>query len=602
MKLRWPRFGLPLLSRELAEQSAHARHYALRCLCAIVIFGIGFVAIRDVLVSDEFSGQMLLGRGIVLVDWVTSAQAFLILLFLPAMTCGAIAGEKERNTLAILLTTRLGPLTIILEKLASRLVVVFMLLLLSLPLFAVAYSMGGIGLPDLLSRVTGLVELSLFVASLSLMCSAWCGSTVSAFFMSYFVAGVLVFGAALVAGYSLVFQYGRPGPVAQHVLILACTVFFLTIATRSLISRAFVTSRNFILATFRGLDNLYTRMNVIVGNVVLVREKALLPADKPIAWRETAKKSLGTVRYLVRVLVAIELPTVFLLVSASEGANFELNRGNSVGSFLWFAIWIIAATLIAVSGASIVSGERTRQTLPVLISTPLRGDEIVRELFAGVRRLITVLWIPFATVAGYEFWFHLDSYRVGQATILERLICALAQMAVYPFLIGWMTFYLGTRVRSALWAILGSLFMILTLILLPYAGALAALWMDAHVEWVRVFAYSSPASIVVINEGAGAPLTYTLINFAVFGALTWLMRWHCLRNADRLLGRSETLHVTRSKNAPSQRAFSLPRAPRRHPDASPLVSETAGSIEGDGSCFQAHQNELADREKDSRPL
>ena len=199
--------------------------------CAIVIFGIGFGSVRDVLVANQISGQMMLGRGAVLVDWVTSAQAFLILLFLPAMTCGAIAGEKERNTLAILLTTRLGPLTIVLEKLASRLVVVFMLLLLSLPLFAVAYSMGGISLPDLLGRVIGLVELSVFVASLSLMCSAWCGSTVSAFFMSYFVAGSLLFGAAGVAGYRCVFHYGHPGPVAQHVLILAGTILFLAIAT-----------------------------------------------------------------------------------------------------------------------------------------------------------------------------------------------------------------------------------------------------------------------------------------------------------------------------------------------------------------------------------
>ncbi len=575
MKLRLPRFGLPLLSRELAEQSAHARHYVLRCLCALVIFGIGYIAARDVFLAEQPVGQLMLGRGATLVDWVTSAQAGLILLFLPAMTCGAIAGEKERNTLAILLTTRLGPLTIILEKLAARLVVVFMLLLLSLPLFAVAYSMGGISLPDLFGRVAGLVELSLFVASLSLMCSAWCGSTVSAFFMSYFVAGLLVFGAAGAAGYSLIYHYGHPGPVAQHVVIVLGTVACLWIATRSLISRAFVTPRNFILALFHGLDNLYTRMNVIVGNVVLVREKALLPEDQPIAWRETSKKSLGTVRYLVRVLVAIELPTVFFLVSASEGANIDLTRGYSVGGFLWFAIWIIAAMLIAVSGASIVSGERTRQTLPVLISTPLRGDEIVRQLFAGVRRLITVLWIPFATVAGYEFWFHLGTFRVTQTTVLERLICSAAQMAVYPFLIGWMTFYLGTRVRSALWAVLGSLFTILFVVLLPYAGAIAMLWLDAHAAWVRLFVYASPASIIVINEGAGAPLAYTLINFLVFGALTWMLRQHCLRNADHLLGRSESPVESHAKSGPSDRAFTLPRAPRRHSNASPLVSETA---------------------------
>ncbi len=64
----------------------------------------------------------MLGRGPCLSTRVVEPQTFLILIFLPAMTCGAIAGEKERNTLAVLLTTRLGPLTIVLEKLASRLV------------------------------------------------------------------------------------------------------------------------------------------------------------------------------------------------------------------------------------------------------------------------------------------------------------------------------------------------------------------------------------------------------------------------------------------------------------------------------------------------
>ncbi len=494
---------------------------------------------------------------------VTQTQAILILLFLPAITCGAIAGEKERNTLAILLTTRLSPLTIVLEKLASRLMVVFMILLLSLPLLAVAYSMGGISLPDLLRRVRDLAELSFFVASLSLMCSAWCGSTVSAFFMSYFVAGALILAGAGVMGYSLVFHFGQPGPVLEQVLILLAPVLFVSVATRCLVSRAFVTPRNFILAFFRGLDGLYTRMNVVVGNIVLVPEKALLPEDKPIAWRETAKKSLGTVRYLVRVLVAIELPTVFFLVIASESPTVDLSRGLGVGSWLWLLVWAIAATLVAVSGASIVSGERTRQTLPMLLATPLPGDEIVGQLFAGMRRLITVLWIPFATIAIYQYWFHLGSHRFGQATTIERLVCALAELSIYPFLIGWITFYVGTRVRSGLWAVLGSLLVVLTMILLPYAGALLALWLDLRSDLGTCVMYASPATIVVMNEGPGVELSQIGINFAVFGGLTWLIRGHCLRNADRLLGRSKALSGVRSAPSPNTRAFSLPPAPQR---------------------------------------
>ncbi|HEV8068773.1 MAG TPA: hypothetical protein VGP76_13635 [Planctomycetaceae bacterium] len=575
MKKRRLQFSSPLLSRELAEQASHARHYVLRCLCAIVMFGTCFFALRDLIVADQAAGMMSLGRGTVLVQSVIKTQALMILLFLPAITCGAIAGEKERNTLAILLTTRLGPLTIVLEKLASRLVVVFMLLMLSLPLLAVAYSMGGITLPDLLASVRNLAELSLLVASLSLMCSAWCGSTVSAFFMSYFMAGVLILGSATVIGYSVVLRVGQPGPWLAQVLILLAPVLFLAIATRCLISRAFVTPRNFILAFFRSLDRLYTRMNVVVGNVELVREKALLPEDKPIAWRETAKKSLGTVRYLVRVLVAIELPTVFLLVIASESPTVNLTQGLGVGSYLWFLIWGIAATLIAVSAASIVSGERTRQTLPVLLSTPMPGGEIVRELFAGVRRLITVLWIPFGTIAVYEYWFHLGANRFGQATIIERLICALLEMSIYPFLIGWGTFYLGTRVRSALWAVLGSLLAMLTLILLPYAGAVLAIWLDLGPDWARAFAYASPATIVALNETQGATLTHTCINFLAFGGLTLLIRARCLRRADRLLGRSEAPTGVRSEVSPNRRAFSLPRAPQRRAEPSPLLSEPA---------------------------
>jgi ABC-type transport system involved in multi-copper enzyme maturation permease subunit len=570
--------GLPLLARELADQAAHARHYVLRCLCAIVMFGICFFALRDVLVADQTVGQMSLGRGLVVVESVTTTQAFIIVLFLPAITCGAIAGEKERNTLPILLTTRLGSLTIVLEKLASRLVIVFMLLLLSLPLLAVAYSMGGISLRDLLGRVLYLAELSLLVASLTLMCSAWCGSTVSAFFMSYFVAGALFFSGLIGLGivYPLIAHFGPPGRWLVHVLTLFAPLLFISIATRCLISRAFVTPRNFILALFRGLDRLYTRMNVVVGNIELVREKALLPGDKPIAWRETAKKSLGTVRYLVRVLVAIELPTVFLLVISSDARSVDLSSGFTVASWLWFVVWCIAATLIAVSAASIVSSERTRQTLPVVLATPMAGDQIVRDLFAGVRRLITVLWIPFATIAAYQYWFHLGAARYGQANVTERLCCALLEVAIYPFLIGWAAFYLGTRVRSALWAVLGSLLAVLIAILLPYAAALLVMWLNLGRDVAVAAAYASPATIVVLNERQGVTPQHVCGAFAAFCLLTLLIRARCLRRADRLLGRTAAPAGRRPHAAPNTRAFALPRAPHRRPDASPQLSETAG--------------------------
>jgi hypothetical protein len=261
---------------------------------------------------------------------------------------------------------------------------------------------------------------------------------------------------------------------------------------------------------------------------------------------------------------------------ASESPSVSLAQGMGVASWLWFLVWGISAALIAVSGASIVSGERTRQTLPVLISTPLPGDEIVRELFAGVRRLITVLWIPFGTIAFYQYWFQLGATSFGPVSNGERLICALLQVTVYPFLIGWGAFYVGTRVRSGLWAVLGSLLALLTVILVPFAAVMLMMWFNSSAGLAGVLLMASPATIVVINETRGVAVLYSIANFAVFGALTVFIRAHCLRRADRLLGRTAPPVGTRSQASRKAREFSLPRAPHRRPETSPQLSETPG--------------------------
>ena len=243
------------------------------------------------------AGLASLGSGQEVFNCLWAIQVAGILLFLPALTCGAIAHEKERNTLSILLTTRLGAATIVLEKFLSRLVLAFMLLLMSLPLLAVAYSMGGVSLDWLLAQTAFLFVLSVFVGSMSIMCSAWCGSTVSAFFMTYTVA----IGLGIVAFLMLVPHLGwfsEPLGTLRiaMVVMLALSTVFVLLAIECLIRRTFVTPRNVVLTVFHGLDAIYNHMNTAFGNIVLTRASSSLPGDEPIAWRETAKKSLGTLR------------------------------------------------------------------------------------------------------------------------------------------------------------------------------------------------------------------------------------------------------------------------------------------------------------------
>jgi hypothetical protein len=85
----------------------------------------------------------LLGQGAKLLDALYAIEFAGICLFVPALASGALAAKKELNTLQPLFLTRLGPSTMLLEKLLSRFVPVATFLPVSLPLLFVAYLMGG---------------------------------------------------------------------------------------------------------------------------------------------------------------------------------------------------------------------------------------------------------------------------------------------------------------------------------------------------------------------------------------------------------------------------------------------------------------------------
>jgi hypothetical protein len=378
------------------------------------------------------------------------------------------------------------------------------------------------------------------VTTLSLMCSAWCGSPVAAFFMTYAI-GVGIFSGAfslLLRRYWDVYLMGGvlPGPrIWFFAAILPTAIFFLATVI-CLERRASVTPQNLILWFFRRLDVLFNRLNVLTGNIVLTREKVTLQGDAPIAWRETAKKSLGTVRYLVRVFVAIELPTLFLLLLGAK-ARRTFWAGGSVGSLLWLVDCSIGGVLVAVMCGSIVSRERARQTLPVLLATPLAGERIILELFAGVRRVIYVLWVPFATIAAFDYWFRLFPTIWGSSA---WLVCAVLQLAIYPFLIAWISFYFGARLRSPNRAIMASLGVVGGAVLLRFALLWvffgAPYWYSRSPEpsWLIV----SPVTVILINEFREPQLGLTCLNFLLYGSLLFWIRRYCLRHADELLGRA----------------------------------------------------------------
>lgn len=121
----------------------------------------------------------------------------MILLEIPAFTSDTIAGERERQTLDILLTTSLKPMQIVIGKLLSSLSSLFLLTILSLPVLGITFAIGGIHGKDLLELFLFILISMFFIGSIGIFCSAALKRTATATISSY-AALLLITGGTVV--------------------------------------------------------------------------------------------------------------------------------------------------------------------------------------------------------------------------------------------------------------------------------------------------------------------------------------------------------------------------------------------------------------------
>jgi ABC-type transport system involved in multi-copper enzyme maturation permease subunit len=129
---------------------------------------------------------------------VTAVELGLICLLAPALTADLISGERERRTLDLLLVTPLSRRQIVIGKLVAALGSLLLLIILALPIQALAVLIGGIGLEELL---VGLLLLGLTATTygcVGLFWSARLRTTRGAMLFSYITTLLGVGGLPLV--------------------------------------------------------------------------------------------------------------------------------------------------------------------------------------------------------------------------------------------------------------------------------------------------------------------------------------------------------------------------------------------------------------------
>ena len=148
-------------------------------------------------------------------------QLFLVLFLSPSMTTSAISGERQRSTFDVLLATRLSTRSIILGKLFAGLFTIFMLIVASIPVFAVIYMFGGIGFVELVLFIGVCMMSALLMGSIGILMSAVFKKTTTASVISYGILLFLTIGTMMLTGasYLVMDTYGNSSADIAYLLM-----------------------------------------------------------------------------------------------------------------------------------------------------------------------------------------------------------------------------------------------------------------------------------------------------------------------------------------------------------------------------------------------
>lgn len=191
----------PVIGRELTE-----RLRGLRAYLAVTIFVV-VLAITMFLVfegsagtSNRFDLSARTGVGRLVFEWVILIMTVLVLFFVPGLTAGAIAGERERQTLATLQVTMLRTRSILLGKVVAALAFLGLMVVAALPVLAVSSLLGGVRLVDIGRGVLAVFVVAVLTATLVVAVSTFTKRVQTATLLAYGVVAVVVLMGPLVYG------------------------------------------------------------------------------------------------------------------------------------------------------------------------------------------------------------------------------------------------------------------------------------------------------------------------------------------------------------------------------------------------------------------
>jgi len=447
---------------------------------------------------------------------LTAAVALLV----PVFPSTSIVQEKQTGTLALLLNSPMGPVSIYLGKLIAALGFVLLLLSATLPATAACFTLGGVSLFDeVLPLYLVLAITSVLFTTWSLLVSTAAMTTDGAVRGTF--GGVLVLfllvllphyfldgSESSLAGIAAILRNVSPVPAIMDIVGHA------DVGSRQLVSQnsgvaTFALFGGMLSLLFAGmtvgrlnqtlLDRARSQGNVTDDRAAGVRvfrrlmflidpqrrKTGIGPLTNPVMVKEFRSRQFGRLHWLLRIVggcAIVSLGLAFAATLGSEEWGVETIGGIIVSMQ---AALIVLFTPSLASG--LISSERESGSWELLRMTPLSASRIVRGKLLSV--VWTLLILLMASLPGYGVMIWIKPILEEQ--IIQVLIC-LAIGAVFAMLLSATVSSFFVRTAPATVASY-------SILLFLWAGSLLV-WLGRDAP----FGYSAVQTALSINPMAAA--------------------------------------------------------------------------------------------------
>ncbi len=473
----------PLFTREAILAPRRPTFYAAPAVFVAALFALTLTSWQLLVGSQrvESVGDFA-WFGAAIFQILAPLQLAVAMPFSALLVASAVALEKDRKTLDLLLMTRLTNSELVLGKLLAAMLMVLVVIVAALPLLAILSMLGGVSIGQIL-RVQAVTLASALVAgSLASMVALWREKTFQALAMTALVLVLWLVGweaigsgamgdnwggiptttwATAMSPWQAVLAASQPrfvgeshaNPLAGPVNLFLISSFLATVLLNGwAIARVRVWNPSQeVMPRFEADTETAPRLT---KNVHSAGGKVRKVWDNPILWREIRTWAYGKKILLIRLAYW----TMFAICGAVLAMNAPLSQDASIAAAIpaaakpITALLLISLVLLNALAVTSLTSERDSRALDLLLVTDLSPKEIVYGKLGGAfYNAKEMILLPIVLCA--YLWF---ADRLSTENLLF-LICGLLVMNAFVATLGLHAGMTYANSRTAIAVSIGTL-------------------------------------------------------------------------------------------------------------------------------------------------